>query len=226
MSSAGPTAAAAGASRKGRKGPGHPAEEALGRSRGGYGTKTCVVADARGRAVAFVIAPGRAQELPLAPGLLDARSGSSYYLDEEDRLITVPDVDAEPQPVTGALGQGTVPLREAAVSRDENRAAGVTEDGTALLVTEMWGTDPVPEALPLSAAPGAEASGSAYPAASRRVAARAATLAVRARVAATAAEVSITLASCMSASVPQSWVRSTRCTTSSAVRRPRRPPRT
>ncbi|MFD7511222.1 LpqB family beta-propeller domain-containing protein [Streptomyces sp. NPDC059853] len=99
----------------------------------------------------------RAEAKNLAPGLLDARSGSSYYLDEEDRLITVPDVDAEPQPVTGALGQGTVPLREAAVSRDENRAAGVTEDGTALLVTEMWGTDPAPEALQLSAAAGADA---------------------------------------------------------------------
>jgi transposase len=62
---------AAGASRKGGKGPGHPAGEALGRSRGGYGTKACAVADARGRAVAFALAPGQAHELPLAPGLLD-----------------------------------------------------------------------------------------------------------------------------------------------------------
>src|SRR5690349_20062845 len=43
--------------------------EALGRSRGGFGTKACVIADGRGRAVA--LAPGQAHELPLAPGLLD-----------------------------------------------------------------------------------------------------------------------------------------------------------
>src|SRR5689334_8493385 len=45
--------------------------EALGRSRGGYGTKACVIADGRGRAIAFALAPGQAHELPLAPGLLD-----------------------------------------------------------------------------------------------------------------------------------------------------------
>ena len=44
--------------------------EALGRSRGGYGTKACVIADRRGRAIAFALAPGQAHELPLAPGLL------------------------------------------------------------------------------------------------------------------------------------------------------------
>jgi transposase len=43
--------------------------EAPGRSRGGYGTKTCVIADGRGRAIAFALAPGQAHELPLAPGL-------------------------------------------------------------------------------------------------------------------------------------------------------------
>ena len=45
--------------------------EALGRSRGGFGTKACIVADGRGRAVAFALAPGQAHELPPAPGLLD-----------------------------------------------------------------------------------------------------------------------------------------------------------
>lgn len=44
--------------------------EALGRSRGGFGTKACVIADGRGRAVAFALSPGQAHELPLAPGLL------------------------------------------------------------------------------------------------------------------------------------------------------------
>src|ERR671920_2227623 len=59
--------------RRGEKG-GTSAErdvrEALGRSRGGYGTKACVIADASGRAVGFALAPGRAHELPLAPLLL------------------------------------------------------------------------------------------------------------------------------------------------------------
>jgi hypothetical protein len=44
--------------------------EALGRSRGGYDTKACVIADGRGRAIAFALAPGQAQEMPLALGLL------------------------------------------------------------------------------------------------------------------------------------------------------------
>ena len=44
--------------------------EALGRSRGGDGTKACVIADGRGRAIAFR-SPGQGHELPLAPGLLD-----------------------------------------------------------------------------------------------------------------------------------------------------------
>ena len=42
--------------------------EALGRSRGGFGTEGCVIADGRGRAVAFALAPGQAREPPLAPG--------------------------------------------------------------------------------------------------------------------------------------------------------------
>ncbi len=46
------------------------AGEALGRSRGGYGIKACVIADSRGRAVAFALAPGQAHELPHAMPLL------------------------------------------------------------------------------------------------------------------------------------------------------------
>jgi transposase len=59
--------------RGGQKGA-TPAErdtrEALGRSRGGYGTKAVVIADAAGRAVAFRLAPGQAHELPHAVPLL------------------------------------------------------------------------------------------------------------------------------------------------------------
>src|SRR5512135_244168 len=45
--------------------------EALGRSRGGYGTKACVIADGDGRALAFALVPGQAHELPLASDLLN-----------------------------------------------------------------------------------------------------------------------------------------------------------
>ena len=60
-----------GRAQKGGTGAQRDRREALGRSRGGFGTKACVVADGRGRAVAFALAPGQAHELPLAPGLLD-----------------------------------------------------------------------------------------------------------------------------------------------------------
>ena len=48
---------------------------ALGRSRGGYGTKGCVIADGLGRAVAFILAPGQAHELPHAVPLLEPLPG-------------------------------------------------------------------------------------------------------------------------------------------------------
>src|SRR3954453_10796819 len=41
--------------------------EALGRSRGGYGTKACVIPDASGRTSGLALAPGQPPELPLAP---------------------------------------------------------------------------------------------------------------------------------------------------------------
>ena len=61
---------AAGAPKTGATSRERDRREALGRSRGGFGTKACVIADGRGRAVAFALAPGQAHELPLAPGLL------------------------------------------------------------------------------------------------------------------------------------------------------------
>src|SRR4051812_49918798 len=45
--------------------------EALGRSRGGYGTKACVITDGAGRAISFALAPGQAHELPLAQDLVE-----------------------------------------------------------------------------------------------------------------------------------------------------------
>src|SRR5918993_1153674 len=54
--------------------------EALGRSRGGYGTKACVIADASGRAIAFRIAPGQAHELPHAIPLLEQLPGVPMWV--------------------------------------------------------------------------------------------------------------------------------------------------
>ena len=62
---------AAGAPKKTGSGEQRDAREALGRSRGGYGTKACVIADGSGRAISFALAPGQAHELPLAPDLVD-----------------------------------------------------------------------------------------------------------------------------------------------------------
>jgi transposase len=45
--------------------------EALGNSRGGFGTRACVIADGLGCAVAFIPTPGQAHELPHAIPLLD-----------------------------------------------------------------------------------------------------------------------------------------------------------
>jgi transposase len=62
---------AAGAPKKTGSGEQRDAREALGRSRGGYGTKACVIADGSGRAISFALAPGQAHELPLAPDLVN-----------------------------------------------------------------------------------------------------------------------------------------------------------
>ena len=65
---------AAGAEKSGNS-KGRDEREALGRSRGGYGTKACVIADGLGRAVAFILAPGQAHELPHAVPLLERLPG-------------------------------------------------------------------------------------------------------------------------------------------------------
>src|SRR4051794_2975326 len=60
-----------GGRQKGGSGAQRDVREALGRSRGGYGTKACVITDGAGRAISFALAPGQAHELPLAEDLVD-----------------------------------------------------------------------------------------------------------------------------------------------------------
>ena len=115
---------AAGADKRGADGEQRDRREALGRSRGGYGTKACVIADGRGRAVAFALAPGQAHELPMAPGLLDC-------------LPDVPDgwsATAALPPTPSATGSGTSapdrPSRQSAPTRRSPARPGSTPTGT------------------------------------------------------------------------------------------------
>ena len=61
---------AAGARKEGRTAAESAEVQALGRSRGGYGTKGHVLADAGGRAIGFLLTPGQDAELPQAGKLL------------------------------------------------------------------------------------------------------------------------------------------------------------
>ena len=70
---------AAGARKAGRSRAASAEAHALGRSRGGYGTKGHVLADARGRALAFVLTPGQAAELPQAEDLLGFLPGTPVW---------------------------------------------------------------------------------------------------------------------------------------------------
>src|ERR671933_1950984 len=54
--------------------------EALGRSRGGFSTKACVIADGAGRAIGFALAPGQANELPMAPVLLSFLTALALWI--------------------------------------------------------------------------------------------------------------------------------------------------
>jgi transposase len=70
---------ASGARKQDRTPEANAEAQALGRSRGGYGTKGHVLADAGGRAVAFVLTPGQAAELPQAEGLLAFLPGTPVW---------------------------------------------------------------------------------------------------------------------------------------------------
>ncbi|WP_029605886.1 IS5 family transposase, partial [Kozakia baliensis] len=54
--------------------------QALGRSRGGFGSKVCVAANGRGKALSFTRTPGQAHERPSAMALLDALPGAPRYV--------------------------------------------------------------------------------------------------------------------------------------------------
>ena len=70
---------AAGARKDGRTTAESAAVQALGRSRGGYGRKGHVLADASGRAIGFLLTPGQEAELPQAVKLLEFLPGTPVW---------------------------------------------------------------------------------------------------------------------------------------------------
>ncbi|MER6676789.1 LpqB family beta-propeller domain-containing protein [Streptomyces sp. NPDC000983] len=62
-----------------------------------------------------------------------------YFVDHEHRLVRMAAEDgvSTPEVVPGALGEGQTQLRAVAVSRDEEMAAGVTQDGKQLYVGSL-----------------------------------------------------------------------------------------
>ncbi|WP_180303538.1 LpqB family beta-propeller domain-containing protein [Streptomyces sp. JV178] len=60
-----------------------------------------------------------------------------YFIDGEHRLVRLSAGESTPTPVPGDLGEGVKQLRSAAVSRDQERAAGVSADGRELYVAPL-----------------------------------------------------------------------------------------
>ncbi|MDT0445459.1 LpqB family beta-propeller domain-containing protein [Streptomyces johnsoniae] len=71
------------------------------------------------------------------PGSLDGDVARAYFLDEENRLVSVVEDGTAVRPVSGALGSVEAELRSAAVSRDGDTAAGVSLDGARLHVASL-----------------------------------------------------------------------------------------
>ncbi|MFG3657174.1 LpqB family beta-propeller domain-containing protein [Streptomyces sp. NPDC047706] len=67
------------------------------------------------------------------------RTDYLYFVDAEHRLVRIPagSRSASAEPVPGELGEGVRALRSAAVSREEDTAAGVALDGKALYVGSL-----------------------------------------------------------------------------------------
>ncbi|MFG2647363.1 LpqB family beta-propeller domain-containing protein [Streptomyces sp. NPDC048436] len=90
------------------------------------GSQLCVLSEDRAESVA----PARTADHP----------GYQYLIDDKQRLVRMPagvGSKADPEPVEGKLGSGEQPLRAAAVSRDEERAAGVSLDGRSLYMGSL-----------------------------------------------------------------------------------------
>ncbi|GGY06238.1 LpqB family beta-propeller domain-containing protein [Streptomyces minutiscleroticus] len=87
-----------------------------------------------------------------------------YFVDGEHQLVRLPAGGSgkEFEPVPGALGEGGQTLRAAAVSRDEDTAAGVSLDGRSLYVASLASGSSLGEPV-LSSGAGSENDGLTTP---------------------------------------------------------------
>lgn len=67
----------------------------------------------------------------------DKSAEYEYFIDGEHKLVRLPERGTTATRVPGALGEGEKQLRSAAVSRGEDRAAGVSFDGRELYVAPL-----------------------------------------------------------------------------------------
>lgn len=75
---------------------------------------------------------------------------NQYFLDGKGRLVRMAgnsSSDREPARVPGPLGEGVQPLRSVAVSRDQERGAGVSSDGRSLYVASFVSSASLGDAL-------------------------------------------------------------------------------
>ncbi|QKW10786.1 GerMN domain-containing protein [Streptomyces sp. NA04227] len=75
----------------------------------------------------------------VAPHRSAGKARYQYFLDKQQRLVRLFGTSAgrEPDPAPGAFGDGDRKLRAAAVSREEDKAAGVSLDGRSLYVGSL-----------------------------------------------------------------------------------------
>ncbi|MDK1476924.1 LpqB family beta-propeller domain-containing protein [Streptomyces sp. 549] len=72
-----------------------------------------------------------------SPGLLNGQATHQYFVDAAHRLVALQEQQDTAVPVRGPFGQGEVPFRSVAVSRDEGMGAGVSLDGRSLYVDPL-----------------------------------------------------------------------------------------
>ncbi|MEU7246433.1 LpqB family beta-propeller domain-containing protein [Streptomyces sparsogenes] len=72
-----------------------------------------------------------------APDRVNGSGAHQYFVNADHRVVRLSDEARKPQAVPGPFGEEGAGLRAVAVSRDERLAAGVTEDGRSLYVSEL-----------------------------------------------------------------------------------------
>ncbi|MCI4045174.1 LpqB family beta-propeller domain-containing protein [Streptomyces sp. TRM75563] len=80
---------------------------------------------------------------------------SQYFINDKGQVERIPgatDGTGTPEPVTGPLGVGVVPMGAVGVARDEKRAAAVSADGQNLYVSSLEADGELAEPLVTSAA--------------------------------------------------------------------------